>query len=207
MTGQKKIAASSWVTGFDAFLLQNIDGAIHIPGGSLAKTWTQTILQGQLIDWLFDWLILRPCANNVCIQFHFIATVTTSVLATESTMHSALSTTKSKPAASVSRITTTTSSQYECLCNYRIQTAVYPVPTKSSGALGYLHEYDCKPTYHFVSTSSRWQPIQYKQQVSEQLNCCLRENRFLLYFRNILKKSFQRYQIQIPVLQPERNVL
>ena len=60
---------------------------------------------------------------------------------------------------------------YECLCNYHIETAVYSGPKTSGGKIGSMHEFDCKPTYHMVPSSRRWQAIQYQKQVSKSKVC------------------------------------
>ena len=69
---------------------------------------------------------------------------------------------------------------YECLCNYHVERAIYPSMSIEDTPIGYLYEFDCKPTYK-ISTPN-WQTIQYEKQVrlsfTFQLICNIRKRTF-----------------------------
>lgn len=57
-----------------------------------------------------------------------------------------------------------TTADYECLCNYHVERAVYPDMTNQDNPLGHLYEFDCKPTYR-SQTPKDWQAIQFGRKV------------------------------------------
>lgn len=57
-----------------------------------------------------------------------------------------------------------TTADYECLCNYHVERAVYPAMTNQDNPLGHLYEFDCKPTYR-SQTPKDWQAIQFGRKV------------------------------------------
>ena len=66
---------------------------------------------------------------------------------------------------------TFTMADYECLCNYHVATPVYSIPNNSSRVIGHMNEFDCKPSYTTVaSTSSRnWLAIQFEGKVRKRI--------------------------------------
>ncbi|XP_052820485.1 aggrecan core protein-like [Mya arenaria] len=52
-------------------------------------------------------------------------------------------------------------SDYECVCNYNVETAVQPDASTSGQALGYMYEFDCKALGH-QSTVPDWLVIQFE---------------------------------------------
>ena len=58
-----------------------------------------------------------------------------------------------------------TTADYECLCNYHVETAVHSTPSEKSPHIGNLAEFDCKPTYVLTSSIPQWQAVQFEKQV------------------------------------------
>ena len=55
---------------------------------------------------------------------------------------------------------------YECLCSYNVQDAVYDSPYNEDNRLGILYEFDCKPTFKMTtSIPPQWQAIQFEKKV------------------------------------------
>ena len=54
---------------------------------------------------------------------------------------------------------------FECLCNYHVEIAIYPEANMKLKPMGHLYEFDCKATYPYSSASQPWQAIQYEKQV------------------------------------------
>ena len=62
-----------------------------------------------------------------------------------------------------------TRADYQCLCNYNIQSSVYPEPDSYSDPTGYLSEFDCKPTYNDGQDLQNWETIQFENKVVDKL--------------------------------------
>ena len=54
---------------------------------------------------------------------------------------------------------------YQCLCNYHLKSMVYPRPDTDAVPTGYLHEFDCKPTYTLGPDLQNWEAVQFENQV------------------------------------------
>ena len=63
---------------------------------------------------------------------------------------------------------TLATADYECLCNYEIQNTVRSEPRSGANDIGKMYEFDCKPTYQLVSSTSKWQAIQYENKVGKE---------------------------------------
>ncbi|KAH3755198.1 hypothetical protein DPMN_189888 [Dreissena polymorpha] len=53
---------------------------------------------------------------------------------------------------------------FSCLCSYSVEVPVHTTTEKSSAAIGYLYEFDCKPV-HTPLIDSPWIPIEFSHQV------------------------------------------
>lgn len=56
--------------------------------------------------------------------------------------------------------------EYNCLCNYNIEKAVYSDADESSTPFGFLYEFDCKLLLR-VQEKSGWAVVAFKHQVSK----------------------------------------
>ena len=54
---------------------------------------------------------------------------------------------------------------YQCLCNYHLESKVYSEPDTGAVPSGYLHEFDCKPTYPQGPDVQNWEAVQFEKQV------------------------------------------
>lgn len=55
---------------------------------------------------------------------------------------------------------------YPCLCSFKTESAIYKAKSETSGVLGYMYEFDCKPTYPQDDTGSNdFYALQFQQQV------------------------------------------
>ena len=54
---------------------------------------------------------------------------------------------------------------FNCFCNYNVEWTIYSAPDDTSSQLGYLYEFDCKPTYAHGVVKSLWQAIQFEKKV------------------------------------------
>ena len=57
---------------------------------------------------------------------------------------------------------------YECVCNYNVETPVYSAPSTGSPTVGYMYEFDCKPKASDRSTPV-FSGIQFENQVGTSL--------------------------------------
>lgn len=68
---------------------------------------------------------------------------------------------------------------FDCVCNYAVEKAVFAAPDSNSQPIGYLYEFDCKPktATQFGQIGLRnFFEIQYEQQVNIMIlhsTCCL----------------------------------
>ena len=68
----------------------------------------------------------------------------------------------------LSMVLTLATADYECLCNYEIQNTVRSEPRPGANDIGKLYEFDCKPTYQLVLSTTKWQAIQYENKVGKE---------------------------------------
>ncbi|XP_060582741.1 mucin-2-like [Ruditapes philippinarum] len=54
---------------------------------------------------------------------------------------------------------------YDCMCNYNVEQGVYPSPDPSGQPLGYMYEFDCKPTTQIQQNSDKFYTIQFEKQI------------------------------------------
>ncbi|XP_045172520.2 uncharacterized protein LOC123534363 [Mercenaria mercenaria] len=54
---------------------------------------------------------------------------------------------------------------YDCMCNYNVEQAVYATPTASGQPLGYMYEFDCKPVTKIQENSDSVYTIEYEMQL------------------------------------------
>lgn len=54
---------------------------------------------------------------------------------------------------------------YDCLCNYNVEKAVYSGPNANGQPIGFMYEFDCKPLT-VKQTVNNMYTIQYEKQVS-----------------------------------------
>ena len=70
---------------------------------------------------------------------------------------------------------------YTCLCSYSVEIPVHSKPSKSSPAIGYIYEFDCKPLWGDESLykGTTFVMIQFEKQV--RICCCFYCVAVLLY--------------------------
>lgn len=54
---------------------------------------------------------------------------------------------------------------FDCLCNYAAETSVYGTPESDRQPIGYLYEFDCKPTAKLNQTIQNFYAVQFEKQV------------------------------------------
>lgn len=54
---------------------------------------------------------------------------------------------------------------YECLCSYEVEAKIYDAPSDKENIIGFMYEFDCKPTLNVANTDKRYQPIGHEHQV------------------------------------------
>ncbi|XP_053381813.1 aggrecan core protein-like [Mercenaria mercenaria] len=54
---------------------------------------------------------------------------------------------------------------YECLCNYNVEIPVFSKASSTGQVIGYLYEFDCKAIYANSAKDSKFQPVQFENQV------------------------------------------
>ena len=58
----------------------------------------------------------------------------------------------------------TVAADYECLCNYNVETPVSSIADNHGQAIGHMYEFDCKPTYPTYKPDG-WLAIQFEGKV------------------------------------------
>ena len=93
---------------------------------------------------------------------------------------------------------------YTCLCSYSVEIPVHTKPSKSSPAIGYIYEFDCKPLWGDESLykGTTFVMIQFEKQV--RICCCfyfvvvlLYEFVLLLFFNFIYFTTITKQVIQL----------
>lgn len=54
---------------------------------------------------------------------------------------------------------------YDCVCNYAVETSVYGSADTSGQPIGYLYEFDCKPTASGNQAVQNFYAVQFEKQV------------------------------------------
>lgn len=54
---------------------------------------------------------------------------------------------------------------YDCLCNYNVEKAVFSTADENGQPYGYLYEFDCKPIMAVQDAGDDWYKIQFEQKV------------------------------------------
>ena len=61
---------------------------------------------------------------------------------------------------------------YDCLCSYEVEKAIYPVPDKQATPIGYMYEFDCKEHLMSLDTGN-FAAIAFEKQVLCKWCCSL----------------------------------
>lgn len=57
------------------------------------------------------------------------------------------------------------SADFQCLCNYNVELNVFEKASANSQVIGYLYEFDCKPVYDKIEKDSKFQTVQFENQI------------------------------------------
>ena len=60
---------------------------------------------------------------------------------------------------------TFTKGDYSCLCSYEVETKIFDAASDKGHVIGFMYEFDCKPTLNVTSRDKKYQPVGNEHQV------------------------------------------